>query len=172
MEDHFVAGATVNGPVVVARGWSEEEKRAYRLADNQLAARAGWDLDLLRSELQELDFSGFDLGLTGFELDQLEAMLAGCPERVCTRCGQAWRREAVARQVGHLAVVGELQPVCICQARWRPGIVLDPFIGSGTTAVVAQRLRRDWLGIELNPDFVAMARGRVASTEEGQRRAA
>src|SRR5262249_39839887 len=38
-------------PVVVARGWSEAEKRAYRLADNQLAARASFDLDLLRSEL-------------------------------------------------------------------------------------------------------------------------
>jgi ParB-like chromosome segregation protein Spo0J len=37
-------------PVMVARGWSEEEKRAYRLADNQLAARASWDLDLLRTK--------------------------------------------------------------------------------------------------------------------------
>ena len=39
-------------PVIVARGWSEEEKRAYRLADNQLAARASWDPELLRNELQ------------------------------------------------------------------------------------------------------------------------
>ena len=38
-------------PVIVARGWSEEEKNAYRLADNQLAARASWDPDLLRSEI-------------------------------------------------------------------------------------------------------------------------
>src|SRR6266850_2688449 len=38
-------------PVIVARGWSEEEKRAYRLADNQLA-RASWDPDLLGHELQ------------------------------------------------------------------------------------------------------------------------
>src|ERR1700731_1958142 len=34
-------------PVIVARGWSEEEKRAYRLADNQLAARAIWDFERL-----------------------------------------------------------------------------------------------------------------------------
>ena len=53
-------------PVMVARGWSEEEKRAYRVADNELAARANWDDDLLRAELQELDFAGFDLGLIGF----------------------------------------------------------------------------------------------------------
>src|SRR5436309_494072 len=64
-------------PVMVARGWSEEEKRAYRLADNQLAARASWDPDLLGHELQELGFGGPDLGLIGFEPDQLETILAG-----------------------------------------------------------------------------------------------
>src|SRR5207249_4747276 len=61
-------------PVIVARGWSEEEKRAYRLADNQLAARASWDFEQLRNELQELGFSGFDVGLIGFEPDQLETV--------------------------------------------------------------------------------------------------
>src|SRR5438128_5377965 len=62
-------------PVIVARGWSEEEKRAYRLADNQLAARASWDLDLLRNELQELGFADFDVALIGLEPDQIEDML-------------------------------------------------------------------------------------------------
>ena len=64
-------------PVIVANGWSQEEKRAYRLADNQLAARASWDFDLLGHELQELGFGGIDLGLIGFEPDQLETILAG-----------------------------------------------------------------------------------------------
>ena len=64
-------------PVIVARGWTEEEKRAYRLADNQLAARASWDPDLLRNELCNLKSSGFDLGLIGFEPDRLEEILAG-----------------------------------------------------------------------------------------------
>src|SRR5258707_7012146 len=64
-------------PVIVARGWSEEEKRAYRLADNQLAARASWDFEQLRNELQGLGFDGFDLGLIGFEPDRLEDILAG-----------------------------------------------------------------------------------------------
>jgi hypothetical protein len=64
-------------PVIVATGWSEEEKRAYRVADNQLAARASWDPDLLRNELRALDFADFDLGLIGFEPDQLETILAG-----------------------------------------------------------------------------------------------
>ena len=64
-------------PVLVARGWSEEEKQAFRLADNELAARGSWDPDLLRSELRDLKFSGFDLDLIGFEPDRLEEILAG-----------------------------------------------------------------------------------------------
>src|SRR5260370_2708819 len=63
-------------PVIVARGWSEEEKRAYRLADNQLAARASWDTEQLGKELRELEFARFDLDLIGFEPDQLETIPA------------------------------------------------------------------------------------------------
>src|SRR5436190_2781255 len=91
-------------PVMVACGWSEEDKRAYRLADNQLAARAGWDLDLLRNELQALGSADFDLGLLGFEPDQLETILAGLgssgltdpdsvpavPDQPVTRPGDIW----------------------------------------------------------------------------------
>src|ERR1700731_1196025 len=58
-------------PVLVARGWSEEEKQAYRVADNQLAARASWDFERLSSEFGDLKLSGFDLDLIGFEPDQL-----------------------------------------------------------------------------------------------------
>ena len=41
------------------------------------------------------------------------------------------------------------------------GIVLDPFIGSGTTAVVAEKLKRNWLGIELNPKYTQLAEERI-----------
>jgi site-specific DNA-methyltransferase (adenine-specific)/modification methylase len=45
-----------------------------------------------------------------------------------------------------------------------PGdLVLDPFLGSGTTAVVARRLRRDWLGIEISSDYAAIATERLAA---------
>jgi site-specific DNA-methyltransferase (adenine-specific) len=39
--------------------------------------------------------------------------------------------------------------------------VLDPFFGSGTVGVVARKLGRDWLGIELSPDFVRLAEQRL-----------
>jgi hypothetical protein len=71
------SGLTIPIPVIVAQGWSEEEKQAYRLADNEPAARGSWDSDLLRSELRDLKLSGFDLALTGFEPDRLEQILAG-----------------------------------------------------------------------------------------------
>jgi hypothetical protein len=52
-------------PVMVAAGWSEAQKRAYVLADNQLAITgSGWDTELLRLELGELNLAGFDLSLT------------------------------------------------------------------------------------------------------------
>jgi ParB-like chromosome segregation protein Spo0J len=64
-------------PVIVAHGWSEDEKHAYRLADNQLAARASWDAEQLHNELRALEFASFDLDLIGFEPDRLEDILAG-----------------------------------------------------------------------------------------------
>jgi site-specific DNA-methyltransferase (adenine-specific) len=91
-------------------------------------------------------------------------LLATCPERVCTSCGLPWWR-APHNTIGHLAVMGELQPGCTCRASHRPGIVLDPFLGAGTTALVAERLGRAWLGIELNPDFAHQARQRLARAE-------
>lgn len=61
-------------PVMVADGWSEAQKRAYVLADNQLALNAGWDMDVLKNELAGLKEWEFDLSLLGFA--DLDALLA------------------------------------------------------------------------------------------------
>lgn len=63
-------------PVMVAEGWSEAQKRAYVLADNQLALNAGWDAELLGIELKELDAEGFALDLIGFDDKALANLLA------------------------------------------------------------------------------------------------
>lgn len=62
-------------PVMVARGWTEAQKRAYVIADNKLALNAGWDTPMLAAELQELDTGEIDLGLLGFEEGELESLM-------------------------------------------------------------------------------------------------
>jgi DNA modification methylase len=78
-------------------------------------------------------------------------LLASCPQAVCIACGRPWRRKA------------NLLVPCGCDAPTRPGVVLDPFFGSGTVGVVAQKLGRDWVGIELNPAYVRLAESRLDS---------
>lgn len=55
-----------DAPVMVASGWTEAQKKAYVLADNQLALNAGWNAELLVTEIKGLDELGFDLTLLGF----------------------------------------------------------------------------------------------------------
>ena len=52
---------------------------------------------------------------------------------------------------------------CILAGSPLGGTVLDPFAGSGTTGVVAKRLRRDFIGCEINPDYAQMASDRIAA---------
>lgn len=65
-------------PVVVARGWTDLQKRAYVLADNKLTLNSSWDEHMLALEIRDLKTEGFDLGLAGFseaELDSLDDVL-------------------------------------------------------------------------------------------------
>lgn len=62
-------------PVIELAHLSENQKRAFILAENKLTERAGWDQDLLSLELADLDAAGFDLELTGFEASEIEALL-------------------------------------------------------------------------------------------------
>ena len=116
---------------------------------------------------------------------------AACPARVCVLCGCP--RVRITRRVGHTGRLrrdnarprhgpgfrrrkkrsawGE-QPFyktigwtrCRCNKGFRPGIVFDPFAGAGTTLVVAKRLGRHYLGSDLNPDYVTLARQRQDAT--------
>ena len=55
---------------------------------------------------------------------------------------------------------------CGCKAGWISGIVLDPFMGSGTTALVARQLDRNYVGIELNPEYIKLAEKRLRQITE------
>jgi DNA modification methylase len=89
-------------------------------------------------------------------------LLATCPATVCTSCGQPWRRST--RHVrfdaaGH-PMTRPFVP-CACGTSTRAGLVLDPFFGTGTVAQVAAEHGRDWLGIELNADYLPLAERRL-----------
>jgi DNA modification methylase len=49
-------------------------------------------------------------------------------------------------------------------------LVLDPFAGSGTTGVVAKQMGREFFGVELNPEYAAMANARIREQGEGRTR--
>lgn len=96
-------------PVVVARGWSDAQKRAYTIADNEIAAHATWNKELLRVELADLQAQAFDLEKIGFapsaaqqeaETDELPQALQLEPAReyaviVCSTADE-WERLKVA----------------------------------------------------------------------------
>jgi DNA modification methylase len=117
-------------------------------------------------------------------------VLAGSSDRACGVCGQAWQR-VVERLVTvergkarfptgrsdkpygkvpgsdtrgvpsrQVETVG-WGPSCDHQDDTGSSVVLDPFCGAGTTGVVATRLNRSFVGVELNPEYAEMARQRI-----------
>ncbi len=90
-------------PVVVARGWSADDKRAYQITDNAIAAESDWDPKLLRSEIGKLAASNFDVSILGFSTaDLAKFMLDPTSKPVgeakeitmieCPTCGRASRK--------------------------------------------------------------------------------
>jgi ParB family chromosome partitioning protein len=64
-------------PVIVLDHLSAAQRRAYVLADNQLALNAGWDAELLQQEIVGLNLVDFDLSLLGFDEDRIAGLLEG-----------------------------------------------------------------------------------------------
>jgi DNA modification methylase len=94
------------------------------------------------------------------------AIQAGAPEARCSRCRSPWRR-SVIRLVGGAATRSALAPTCTCGTSAERALVLDPFFGAGTTAVAAEQLGRDWLAVELNRSYAAIARQRLHQARAG-----
>ena len=120
-------------------------------------------------------------------------LLAGCPPKTCSACGKAWEHRVEKTDEPDLSAKGSrfdqgktgardggdrtqeggrtttrdlgYHPACDCGAETTPGLVLDPFAGSGTTAAVSRQHGRRSLGIELNPEYEAVMRERLGVPE-------
>jgi len=115
-------------------------------------------------------------------------ILAGCPKEVCNKCGVTKqlivekefvgdsnkRKSPTGKDYGQPRVntntgngmiiakeIGRYFTDCGCNAGFSGGTVLDIFMGAGTTAVVAKKLGRNYLGIELNPAYIEIAEKRI-----------
>ena len=62
-------------PTIQIRHLSESQKKAYIIADNQIALNAGWEMQLLETELKELNKDSFDVSLLGFDAKELDKLL-------------------------------------------------------------------------------------------------
>ena len=120
---------------------------------------------------------------------------AGCPEFVCKKCGKArvkiyeykggtigksWHDHSKDLEKGMHQSLGGLDKQgdkpyqrvnrgysdCGCNAGFESGIVLDPFVGAGTTALVALKQRKRFIGIEIKQEYIVMAKRRIAKVQQ------
>lgn len=196
-------------PAIRLIGLRDEQKRALRIADNQIALNAGWDEEILSAELEALSLADFDMDLLGFSLEELDNYLTrdvgqsegdddyenyaesgslvkryGIPPFSIfdTRSGDwqarktAWREYGIESEKGR---EGELvynneslskhystpqsgtsifDPVlCELAYSWfspEDGVVVDPFAGGSVRGIVAAKLGRQYIGVDLRQEQI------------------
>jgi len=196
-------------PTMTARGWTDAQKRAYVIADNQLALLSSWDDALLESSFDALSAASFDMNLLGFpEKELAEYFGSGPPSEVPrveladrflvppfsvlnARDGwwqgrrRSWLALGIESEVGRpenllkfskQALTGYadqngqdapasgysgtsiFDPVlCEIAYRWFSppgGLVLDPFAGGSVRGILAGKLGRRYIGVELRPEQI------------------
>jgi DNA modification methylase len=100
-------------PVHVATGLTPAQIKAYRIADNQSAALSGWNYDLLPIELAGLKDMDYDLGLLGFDRDQLAQLLnPGVRDGLCDPDETPAPPDEATTQTGDLWLLGEHRLLC------------------------------------------------------------
>mgnify|MGYP002706982681 CR=1 FL=1 len=132
-------------PVIVLSGLTDEQKKAYRLADNRLPMNAGWDEDLLRMELSDLINADFDVSLTGFGPTEIDELLTDV---------LPGNRAAINSMFTRLS--GELNELAVYEAGYQlslfdsllPDFVADvhPLVGISPDALYAAAMARPFQG--------------------------
>jgi hypothetical protein len=99
-------------PVLVLDHLTKAQRRAYVIADNKLALNAGWDPDMLKVELSDLLGEGFDLDLTGFGRDELDALLAEQTDEGLTDPDAIPEVAEPVTELGEVWLLGKHRIVC------------------------------------------------------------
>ncbi|ABE61681.1 DNA methylase N-4/N-6 [Nitrobacter hamburgensis X14] len=121
-------------PVIVFGGLSDTEKRALMLADNKIAANAGWDRKILAKELGELSDLlpeiNLDIEITGFSAAEIEPLLVDLVDGECDPADDAplLAKEAITRK-GDLWTLGDHRLICAdaCSRKAYQALMKDCF---------------------------------------------
>ncbi len=145
-------------------------------------------------EINTVPYPGAHFAVFPPELPELCIKAGTSQHGCCAACGAPWKRRTEKSSINcsNAAIAGKghtssqvrdnhdirngpvtvtktigWEPTCVCNSGVMPCTVLDPFFGSGTTGLVADRLQRNAIGIELNPTYAAMAQDRINGDRGG-----
>jgi hypothetical protein len=118
-----------NVPITIADNLTPEQINAYRIADNRTNEEAEWDIELLKTELKDLQLKDFDLDLTAFDEDQLnnflfeekdgltdEDAVPETPEEPITKLGDIWKLGNHRLMCGDSTLINNFDKLCLEQA--------------------------------------------------------
>jgi hypothetical protein len=147
-------------PTIELSHMDDNQKRAYIIADNKLALNAGWDNEMLMLEVADLKDAGYDLGLTGFSLDELEALnpeviegltdedsVPEIPEEPKTKKGDIYRLGNHRLMCGDSTFIGDIDK--LMQGTYPDLVHTDPPYGMNAvskSSVLKKNYKIDILG--------------------------
>lgn len=154
-------------PCVYIEGLTEEQRRAYILADNRLGELGEWDMDLVSEELQALKETGFDIDLTGFDIDDIifeddqtawaEEPEPTIPEEPITVLGDLWKLGDHRLLVGDSTKAEDVER--LMAGRKADLLLTDPpynvALGVGETPEEAKKRRRRTDGLTIKHDAMS-----------------
>jgi len=173
------------GDLMSASVNARESLDAWKINPNGRNKRCVWVIST--RAFPEAHFAVYPEGLIEIPIK------AGCPEYICKKCRKA--RVKIYKDTGEYEICGgnnsitaeQIQKVsptstlltgkrkvrkeigytdCGCNAGFEGGIVLDPFMGAGTTALVALKQRKKFIGIEIKQEYIDMANRRITKVQQ------
>lgn len=153
-------------PCVYVDGLSEEQRRAYILADNRLTELGGWDWDIVKEEAKALVEGGFDINLTGFTADEIlfeededafeEETEPDIPKDIITTPGEVWVLgdhrlvcgDSANEQTIELLMDGEKADLLMTDPPYNIGL------GIGDSPEIAKARRRRGDGLKIENDMM------------------